>query len=89
MMRNWLEHHYSNCLNIIDATNGQEALDRYQENINLQTPIDIILMDISMPVMDGFQCLEKMAILYGVTDRPPTIAITVSGSYIVFVETLP
>ena len=74
-MKNWLGHHFSNCLNIVDATNGQEALDRYQEGLDNQTPIDVILMDISMPVMDGFQCLERMVQLYG-AERPPTIAIT-------------
>ncbi len=39
---------------IIRATNGQEALERIK-----QTMPDLILLDISMPVMDGLQFLRK------------------------------
>jgi putative two-component system response regulator len=39
---------------IIQATNGQEALERIQ-----QTMPDLILLDISMPVMDGLEFLKK------------------------------
>jgi CheY-like chemotaxis protein len=37
-------------------------------------------MDISMPIMDGFACLEEMTSLYG-CQRPPTIAITTGVMY--------
>ena len=40
---------------IREAQNGQEALDALR-----QEPADIVLLDIDMPVMDGFQFVEEM-----------------------------
>ncbi|MCK5830147.1 MAG: response regulator [Methylococcales bacterium] len=42
-------------LNIVLAVNGKDALDRA-----IQTSFDIILMDVQMPVMDGFTSVKKM-----------------------------
>ncbi|MBW4360089.1 ATP-binding protein [Flavobacterium taihuense] len=42
---------------IIRAVNGQEAVNICLENPN----IDLVLMDIKMPIMDGFEALEKIA----------------------------
>ena len=39
-----------------EAGNGQEALARLQEE-----PADIVLLDLNMPVMDGFEFAEKKA----------------------------
>ncbi|WP_264564982.1 ATP-binding protein [Flavobacterium sp. N3904] len=41
---------------IIRAVNGQEAVDICLNNPN----IDLVLMDIKMPIMDGFEALEKI-----------------------------
>ena len=38
---------------IIEAENGQAALEKLK-----QTPVDLILMDIMMPVMDGFETMK-------------------------------
>lgn len=40
---------------IVEATNGQEAIDRYKEH----TP-DIVFMDIVMPVKDGVQAVKEI-----------------------------
>lgn len=58
---------------IIRAKNGQEAVDICTENAN----IDLVLMDIKMPVMDGYQAFEIVKIL-----RPslPVIAQTAFSS---------
>jgi len=39
----------------ITANNGQEAL-----NIAINNPIDLIFMDVSMPVMDGYESCKKI-----------------------------
>ncbi len=41
----------------ISAANGEEALQLYQE---FGSRIDLVLLDISMPGMGGFHCLEKL-----------------------------
>ena len=40
---------------IFEAENGQEALDVFNK-----TPLDIILMDLNMPVMNGFEAISKI-----------------------------
>ena len=40
---------------IYEALNGQEALDLYKEVLP-----KIVFLDLTMPVMDGFQALEKI-----------------------------
>lgn len=41
---------------IIAAENGAQALDKYAEN----PEIELILMDIKMPVMDGIKCTQQL-----------------------------
>jgi adenylate cyclase len=43
----------------VDAEDGQQALDRLRDPE--QPPIDVILLDILMPVMDGYQTLAAIA----------------------------
>ncbi len=42
--------------NIVIATNGLEAI----EKLNEHTDIDLVLMDIMMPIMDGFEAMQKI-----------------------------
>ncbi len=44
-------------MHIIVANNGQEAIEKLEEHVD---SIDFILMDISMPIMDGFVATEKI-----------------------------
>lgn len=59
---------------ILDAMNGQEALDI----LALQNDIQLILLDINMPVMNGLQFLEKASVL-GMAKRIPIVVISTEG----------
>ena len=57
----------SNC-QIITATNGQEALDKIQR----EQP-DLVLLDLAMPIMDGFAVLEQVKADQSLRDIPVII----------------
>lgn len=59
---------------LADAMNGQEAL----EVLAVQNDVDLILLDINMPVMNGVQFLEKASAL-GIVSRIPIIVISTEG----------
>ncbi len=44
--------------NIVEAANGQEALDAFQNSV---TPIDIAVIDLNMPSMDGMELIRHLA----------------------------
>jgi CheY-like chemotaxis protein len=58
---------------VIEAANGQEALDCLER----KTHPDLVLLDMLMPVMDGWRFLEELARL----NPPPSapVIITTSG----------
>lgn len=62
-----------NCA-IVDAMNGQEALDV----LSVQGDVELILLDINMPVMNGLQFMEKAAQL-GIVKKIPIIVISTEG----------
>ncbi|MCF6366130.1 MAG: response regulator [Bacteroidales bacterium] len=61
---------------IIIAENGKDALEKYAS-----TRVDIILMDIRMPLMDGFKTTEKIREAeIGIGYHIPIIAVTANAS---------
>ena len=61
---------------IIEAKNGKEALNMVQNN-----ECDLILMDLSMPVMDGLEATGKIRSLESHKSDIPVIAVTASARY--------
>jgi DNA-binding response OmpR family regulator len=57
-----------------EAANGREALDMLQ-----QTPIDLMVLDLNMPVLDGMSVLEELKAATGIT-RPRVVVLTAHGS---------
>jgi CheY-like chemotaxis protein len=51
---------------VVKATNGREALDVLAK----ETDIDIVLMDIMMPVMDGYTAMQNIRKQPGLRDLP-------------------
>lgn len=62
--------------NVFGAENGEEAL-----NITRQHPIDLIISDISMPVMDGFELCHHIKTTL-ITSHIPVILLTAKTSHI-------
>jgi DNA-binding response OmpR family regulator len=67
-----LENFLSQDYDIICKNDGSEALDWLETNIP-----DLIICDIQMPVMDGYECLKNVR-LRGYTKHTPVIML--SGS---------
>ncbi len=59
---------------IHEANNGQEALDRLQQH-----PIDLVLMDVLMPVMDGLEATRRIRLNPGWAPLP-VIAVSANAS---------
>lgn len=53
---------------VVQAENGEEGIEMFSES----SP-DLVLCDINMPKMDGFEVLKKLKIIVGEADMPPFI----------------
>ena len=59
---------------ILEATNGQEALE-----IVLREQPDLILMDLMMPVLDGWEAIRCIRALAGDVSKVPIFAVTAAS----------
>ncbi len=53
-------------LRILSATNGEEAL----AVLRTEPSVDLVIMDVGMPVMDGLELLRRIRQSEGLTDLP-------------------
>jgi CheY-like chemotaxis protein len=73
--------------NIIFCKDGNEALSYIKENClptdddpSRQCP-ELILLDVNMPIMDGYEFLEKLAILEDLRHNDTSVILLSSASY--------
>lgn len=66
--------------NIISFSDGEEALNFMLENLKNESELpDIILLDINMPIMDGFQFMEEYVKILPQISKSITIYIVSSS----------
>lgn len=58
---------------LVHAFDGREALDRLREH----SDVDLVLLDINMPVMSGLEFLETLAGEPG--EAPPVVIVSTEG----------
>jgi signal transduction histidine kinase/CheY-like chemotaxis protein len=64
----------------ITACNGLEAVELYQKAFREGKPFDVVLMDVSMPVMDGFEATREIRNFECITGTPtPSRIIALTG----------
>ena len=61
-------------MDILEANNGNEALDILQDNA-----VDIVLMDIHMPGLDGIEALKQLRLSASQNRFVPVVALTADG----------
>lgn len=61
--------------NILEAENGKEAVD-----LTLANPVDVIILDWNMPVMDGMECMLKIRADAAIT-QPKIIFCTTENEF--------
>ena len=64
---------------VLQASNGEEALQLLRENQGGSAPLSLILSDINMPVMDGLQFLETRR-QENLAQGVPVVMITTEGN---------
>lgn len=64
---------------VLQASNGEEALQALREDSASTAPVGLIISDINMPVMDGLQFLEARRD-ERLADGVPVVMITTEGS---------
>jgi two-component system chemotaxis response regulator CheY len=64
---------------VLEASNGEEALQALRSNQGTSVPFALILSDINMPVMDGLQFLEARR-LENLAQGVPVVMITTEGN---------
>jgi len=67
------------CKNIKVYRDAQTALNQLSKELSIEDSPDIILLDINMPVMDGWQFLEEFKKIHPKLKKKPTIYLVTSS----------
>ncbi len=60
----------------LEAENGQEAVDQVRSN-----PVDLIILDWNMPVMDGLECMKTIRADTALAQQPVIIFCTTENEF--------
>ena len=66
---------------IIQTENGQVAVDKYMNSVSSNEPFDAILMDVQMPVLDGYEATAKIRKAEETLHRHVPIIATTANAY--------
>ena len=66
---------------VIPAENGQVAVDKYLNSISANEQFDVILMDVQMPVLDGYEATAKIRAAEEKMQRHIPIIATTANAY--------
>ena len=66
---------------VVAAENGQAAVDKYLSSIDSNEQFDVILMDVQMPVLDGYEATAKIREIEEKMNRHTPIIATTANAY--------
>lgn len=66
---------------VIQAENGQVAVEKYMNSVSSSEPFDVILMDVQMPVLDGYEATAKIRKAEETLHRHIPIIATTANAY--------
>jgi two-component system chemotaxis response regulator CheY len=60
ILKNMIQHQFGTMIEFEEFSNGKQCVDAYQHAMLQEERIDLILMDITMPQMDGITALKEI-----------------------------
>ncbi|MFC3182870.1 PAS domain-containing hybrid sensor histidine kinase/response regulator [Cypionkella sinensis] len=64
---------------VTQVENGQEVIAAWQAALDRGTPYDLLLLDITMPVLDGMSALEQIRSIESARELPAVLAVAITA----------